>query len=333
MSRDRGSLELVDSKILNFLMHRTLPFLHTREVHRVPVRDVLLYLGHTSTQRLQESLTRLGKANIEIDYKDEAGVDHHVVIHYLSYDISRTENGYIVFAFDPLLMQMLSDPDIYGTLNISTFQKFKSSYSLKLYEVLSLFVKRRMPVWDVTVDELRETLGVEASYARRLDNFRQRVIEASVAEINEVGDFKVAVEYVRGGRGGKILRCKFTTSFKSSGEMLAPARSVHDPIGAGGRATRDQNTLDFLDGRTDYERGGTVVLRVETLQAAMHYLNDADDLETLEEEWRTDMQDRRVVDPDQSFLQWLAIRREKVSSPDLADIDEDTIASLLEDFQ
>ena len=333
MSRDRGVLELLDFKVLNFLMHRTIPFLQSRSVHRLPVKDMLLYLGHTSTQRLQESLSRLGKANVEIDYRDEAGDEHHAVIHYLSFDISRTENGYIVFAFDPLLMQMLSDPDIYGTLNINTFQKFRSPHSMKLYEVLSLYVKRRIPVWDVSIDELRDILGVDGSYAKRLDNFRTRVIEASVAEINEVADFSVRVDYVRGGRGGRILRCKFETSLKTSVDMLATPKTGVEPASRHNRGFRDRFTVDLIDGRTDDERGDTAVLRPETLAAARQIMREEDDLQGLEEAWRLDMKERRVIDPDQSFLQWLNLRNERSESPELEEIDEDTIAALLENFQ
>lgn len=332
MSRDQGELELIDSKVLNFLMHRTIPFLQSRSVHRLPVKDMLLYLGHTSTQRLQESLSRLGKANVEIDYRDEAGDEHHAVIHYLSFDISRTENGYIVFAFDPLLIQMLSDPDIYGTLNINAFQKFRSPHSMKLYEVLSLYVKRRIPVWDVSIDELRRILGVDGSYAKRQDNFRTRVIEASVAEVNEVADFNVKVEYIRGGRGGRILRCKFETSFKTSAELLASPKTVSDPIGRG-RGFRDRYTVDLIDGQTDDERGDTAALRSETLVAARQIMREEDDLQGLEDAWRRDMKERRVIDPDQSFLQWLSLRNERSGSPELEEIDEDTIAALLEKFQ
>lgn len=254
LARNRGGLEVVDIKVLNYLTHRAMSDISSREVHRVSVKELLVFLGHSSTSRLTESLSRLGKANIDIDYKDEAGKDHTAVVHYLSYDMTKTEDGYVVFAFDPLLVSMLADPAIYGTLNIRSFKNFRSAYSMKLYEILSLYVRRQHPVWNVKMDELREALGVEAKYAERADNFKSRIIEASVDEINSVSDFRVSTEYIRGGRGGRIQSVKFTVNYRPVAEILAPPRDIGNPIGRG-KNRRDSNTLDLLDGRTDLERG------------------------------------------------------------------------------
>lgn len=332
LAKSKGGLELVDFKILNCLMYRALPAMKVRNLHRMPVRDVLRFLNHTSTDRLQESLKRLGNANIEIDYKDDEGTEHHAVVHYLSFDLTRTENGEVVYAFDPLLVSMLSDPAIYGTLNINMFQRFKSVYTLKLYEVLSLYVKRRIPVWDVSLDELRDVLQVADSYAERPDNFRARVIEASVKELNEVSDFHVEIEYVRGGRGGRIQRVKFHTRYRQPEEILAISRQVGDPIGRG-KSQRDAGTVDMLDGRTDTERGDTTALLPETLELARDYMLEGDDLDALEGEWRLDIRGRRVSNPDESFIQWLSVRKDQKSNADLEIVDPDFLADLVGRFQ
>lgn len=329
LSRERGDLQLVDRKLFSFLLLRSYRDLKEKQVHKVPIQDALAYLKHTSTVPLHESLERLGTVTVEIDYVDQADVSHSVRAHFLSYDMSRTESGAIHFAFDPILLQHLFEPRVFATIDMNFLRSFRSNYAAKLYEIMEMYKKRFNPLWSVSVDTLREILGIRPGQHPRFDNLRTKVIERAVAEINEIAEFDVSVEYVRGGRGGKVVEVRFRTAPKAHPDVVAPP-SLADPLGRGRRVARDENTVDLLDGQTDAERGGPASLQVTTRQKAAEMAGADGDVDTYEQEWREEMRGRRVRDPDNSFLTWLGLRLERERDALLLDLDPDAFGTLLE---
>lgn len=328
MAKERGEVDLIDRKIFNYLLHRSYRSLKERAIHKIPVSEALEFLGHTSTTRLRESLERLGTVNVEIEYLDDAGIQHSARAHFLSYDLSRAEDGVLHFAFDPILLQFLWEPKVFATLNLNRVRNFRSMYASKLYEAMSLYHKRFVPSWQITVEQLRQFFGVEDSH-QRFDNFRRHVIDVAVAEVNEAAEFEVSVEYVRGGRGGRVVAVQFTASAPSHARLM-DSRAMLDPLGRGRGVARDAHTVDLLDGRTDVERGGVIVVSAIALEKAREMAGGS--VEIYEEEWRRDMVGRRIKNPDLSFLRWLDARLERERDAMLVDLDDDTFGNLLEEL-
>lgn len=329
MAREHGGeIDLVDRKLFNYLLQRAYPSLMERQVHRIPVQDALEFLCHTSTSRLHESLDRLGTVSIEIEYEDDAGIRHSARAHFLSYDLSRAADGVLQFAFDPLLLQFLWEPKVYASLSLHRVRSFRGAHASRLYEVMALYHRRFSPHWRISVDDLRAFFRVEDSHAR-WDNFRRKVIERAVDEVNRIADFEVSVEYVRGGRGGRIVEVVFTAAAKSHARLME-ARAMIDPVGRVGRDVRDCHTVDLLDGRTDAERGGPAVVSVLALEQAREMAGGT--VAHYEQEWREEMRGRVVRDPDLSFLRWLDMRLQREQDALLADLNEDTFGNLLEEL-
>jgi len=82
----------------------------------------------------------------------------------------------------------------------------RGQYSPRLYELLKSYQKNNRE-WFFDVDELRRVLDCE-SYTRWPD-FRRRVLEPGIEEINNFTDLNVAYETETAGRGGKVTRVIF----------------------------------------------------------------------------------------------------------------------------
>lgn len=330
MARESADLDLVDGKMFTYLLHRAYKDLKEKQIHRVPVQDVLSFLRHTSTSRLQESLRRLATLKLSIEYADENKERHFVDAHFLSYDMTMTEDGMLHYAFDPILLDFLHEPKVFAFINVNYMQSFRSRYARKLYEILAAYERRFSPVWTVSVSQLRQILGVPDDLHQRFDNFRRKVLDQAVQEIIEHTEFDVQMDFIRGGRGGKVVNISFKVSPKLHPRMVE-SPNVSDPIGRSkGKSKRDPNTPDMLDGRTDSERGAPPALQATTVREAAELLGKDRDVSTYEEEWRQEMSGRRVRDPDLSFLRWLNLRLEREEDEMLADLDDDTFGSLLE---
>ena len=329
MARGQNDLELADLKLFNFLLERAYWHLEKRSIHEIPVRDALGYLGHSSVARLETSLQRLGSVKVEIDYQQD-DVRHSVTCHFLSYDVSKAENGILQYAMDPIMLKFLWEPSVYAKINLRFFQQFRTSYGMKLYEIMALFQNRRQRTWVVSVEELREKLGVSPGQYERMDNLKKSVIDRALGEVNELATFGVALEVVKGGRGGRVVELRFSIVPKAEVEIGKP------PALPAKKSNRDPNTLDLMDGQTDAERGSEVVVSTEAIDQAHRMLEEAgmgeEAVQRYLDEWRDSIRRRQISDPSGHFLQFLQLKIDAEREEDLADIDEDVFADILKDF-
>lgn len=108
-----------------------------------------------------------------------------------------------------------------------------SVYGVRLYELLiSWRSKGQTPV--IPVDEFRQRLGTEAHEYPRMTDFKRRVLDHALAQINEHTD--ILATYEQHKRGRSISGFSFSFAMKKSSE-------------------RDPSTVDWISGVTDAEAG------------------------------------------------------------------------------
>ena len=320
-------------------MQRSYSKLQDNALHSIPVADLLKYLNHSSVAKIEQTLQKLGSVTIDLEYKNpETGNEHSVKAHFLSYDVSKAENGILTYAFDPLLIQFLYEPKVYAKLNLNFIRSFKTTYGSKLYEVMSFFQHRYSRTWSVSMEDFRERMGVSPSQYTRFDNLKLNVIEKAIQEVNAIAEFWVEVEYVSGGRGNKVIELRFSivprpnelTITADKLEKGKPGRKKKD-------VKRDPHTVDMLDGKTDEERQDNLPLSNEAIdngrELLMQYEHLPETVDDFEDKWREAVRGNFVSDPDLNFLRWLNLKLQKESLDILEDVDEDLFGSILEDFE
>lgn len=111
----------------------------------------------------------------------------------------------------------------------------KSVHSIRLYELLIQY--RTVGKIEISLDDLRLKLGINESEYPRMDNFKNRVLDVGIQQINEHSDITVKYEQVKQGRN--------ITGFKFSFRQKAKA-TAH-------RTQRDDTTGDLfsIDGLSD----------------------------------------------------------------------------------
>ena len=133
---------------------------------------------------------------IECDYNLIAGSEYN------------TNKEVFKIMFMDRLYKHIIDYTIYAPLNLDILTKFKSFYSQRLYELLRLWSRSdKVIVKNFRIEQLRFILGVENKYPE-YKNFKQRVLNQAIKEINMLGNMKVEVEEVKNGR--KVDELKFT---------------------------------------------------------------------------------------------------------------------------
>lgn len=117
----------------------------------------------------------------------------------------------------PYLLRLKNNFTIYGLENALGM---RSRYSIRLYELLHSYVN--LSSASFPVDELKRLLDAE-NYTLFKD-FRSKVIEYAVNEINELTELSVSVSYAKSGR--QIGSVMFEIRYKSSAERAGAIREL-----------------------------------------------------------------------------------------------------------
>ena len=102
----------------------------------------------------------------------------------------------------------------FTTYNLRHVAKFKSTYGVRIYELLKQWQNTKKHV-DLGIDEIKEMFELESKY-QRTDSLKTKVIEPAIKDINNHSDLEVSYENLKKGR--KIIGFKFR--FKTKRKTL-----------------------------------------------------------------------------------------------------------------
>lgn len=136
--------------------------------------------------------------------------------------VSLAENeGRIDLYFSPFITPFLSElSDNFTQYKLDNVMRFQSSYSFGLYELLKSSMSSTCTL---TVEFIQEHFQLSTAYAR-IDNLKNRVIDAAISDINKNSDMTISYESIKKGR--KITAFKFTFVCRESKKKAKKFESV-----------------------------------------------------------------------------------------------------------
>ena len=127
---------------------------------------------------------------------------------------SQNENGVMfieIDAHDEALPLMFDFKDKYFTYELWNALRLKSANQLRMYEILKQYEKLGERI--ISLDELKELLGLAKNDYPRYNNFRANVLEVCRKALETYTDIKFTYAPAgKLGRGGKVYSLKFTIS-------------------------------------------------------------------------------------------------------------------------
>lgn len=315
MHRCKGGLTLLDQKLFRYLLNRAQRRLDA-QVHEIEAKDARDFL-ETDPLTLVDSLRRLGEVSIEISY-NRHGEQHVPHMQFLSLDCSRTRDGTLTYAFDPLLLPFLKDPRIYTRIFIHELREFSTRGALRLYEVMKLYDGRRHDrTWVVQVDELKTVLGCEPSMTFK--NFNARVLRPAIEEINERTPLQIEVDYIKTGARHVVESVRLRLVDEHRDFLTPPPFSV--------RAKRDEDIWATVE----RERRAVLEIGDETRGQAERMVSGTGlDVGELERAWREQMTGRLVRNPNENFKDWIRLKVGQQNDPEMKDVDDEAFGDFLE---
>ena len=152
----------------------------------------------------------------------------------------RERSGAVYFQFSTDLIPLITNLKEYFTsYYLSQTADFSSSYATRLFELLMQWKSTNsIPV--MALHELRNSLGVEENQYKLVADFKKRVLDIAVNQINETTDYKIEYEQHKEGRTITGFSFKFKLKHSKSKAQID--------------SKRDPNTPDFFIKMTDAQR-------------------------------------------------------------------------------
>lgn len=114
-------------------------------------------------------------------------------------------------------------------------QQLTSKYAIRLYEILIAWRSvEKTPVLEI--NDLRFKLGIEDVEYKRMSDFKARVLESAIKQINEFTDIKAAYLQHKSGRTITGFEFKFKLKNQTPKEK---------------KPSKDQNTVDMFTSMND----------------------------------------------------------------------------------
>ena len=127
--------------------------------------------------------------------------------------------------------------DFFTSYLLEQTASMDSIYSVRLYELLVQWVTaKNTPLFEL--DKFRNQLGVEDHEYKRMGNFKLRVLDLAVKEINEKSDIKVSYSQVKKGRTITGFKFKVLAKDKPKKAQLENSRDIN---------TADMFTIEGLN--------------------------------------------------------------------------------------
>ena len=140
-------------------------------------------------------------------------------------------SSYVKIKFTDDVMPLITNLERHFTsYQLEQVKDLTSIYSIRLYELLISWKKTKKV--ELSLADLRLKLGIEPNEYKAMNNFKAKVLDLAVSQINEHTDITVKYEQVKTGR--TIVGFKF--SFKEKPR----------PKAKGGEVNRDDKTGDLF---------------------------------------------------------------------------------------
>lgn len=225
----RYSLTLQQQKLLNYLVSQVKDG-DTKDTEKVfHIRDFYRFMdvGNKDYERVRKDLKAIRDKSWYIDGGGEDGSD--ILVSFLSVVRLNKRSGRVVIKWHedmlPYLQHLHRE---YTQYKLWFTMTMHSEYSVRLYELLKSVAGKT--IWDFKIDELKRLFMCENTYKLFAD-FKRRVIETAVKEINQKSDLNVTYELFKLGESGRAYTdIEFTITDKSNDELLKVNRAIKEEL-------------------------------------------------------------------------------------------------------
>lgn len=223
-----NTLSLLQRKISNALLYHAYKELLLKEEHEITVKNLCNLIGYHGNNHaaIKDALKGLLSTVIEWNVAHESNEREDWTASSILASVS-LQGPICLYAYSPRMKQLLHSPSMFGKINLFIQSRFKSSYGLALYENCIRYRGLDYTKW-FELDIFRKLMGVPHDKYPIFRDFKKRVIDKSIEEVNTYSDLYVESEVQKEGRQVKKIRFSLKERAKKVrlGSQVQPASNI-----------------------------------------------------------------------------------------------------------
>lgn len=201
-----GSLSLLEQKVLLYCLSKINPKDEEFKPFTISIKKFCETMGINASSEgiyykiIKDTVTSLKMRAMWLQYDN-----HESLVSWISYADIERKDGLITIEMDkhmrPYLLQLNRNYTKYPLYNIT---RMKSKYGIMLYEILKSYINMSVClIFDI--DDLK--IRLDSTNYNNLKDFKARVINPALKDINTFSDIKATVDYIK--RGNKVTHIRF----------------------------------------------------------------------------------------------------------------------------
>lgn len=240
IQKSRFNMSLQQQKIILFLISQVSPFDEDFKEYEFSIQEFCRVCGITiSSGKNYQDVKRCIKDIADKSVWVNVNGDEETLLRWIEKPYINNKNGLVRIRLDedmkPYLLQLKENFTRYELIYTLYF---KSKYTIRLYELIKSIHYSELEEYHRTLslDELRKALGGE-TYTEYRD-FKRRVLDVAVNEINAHSDKQVSYTPIKKGRN--VVAIEFCIQTKSILERLQIRAHIENDMGTDQLSLFDQ---------------------------------------------------------------------------------------------
>ena len=222
-----SKISLLQRKISNALLFHAYDNLLIKDEHEIQISTLTKLIDYDSHdhKKIKQSLMDLLATVVEWNIVDGDKLDKDKVWNASSIIADASIDGSLcTYSYSGKMRKLLYHPSVYGRLNMQIQAKFQSSYGLALYENCNRYQDIGQTPW-FELDKFRKLMGVEEGKYKIFRDFKTRVIDKSVEEVNKYSSLFVETKFKKQNR--QVVAIQFSIRSRAVIESI-PGHSELD---------------------------------------------------------------------------------------------------------
>lgn len=207
-----GKLSLLQRKISNILLFNAYEELGKKEEHEISIKRLceLIDYGSNDYKTIKDALRQLLVIVLEWNILHENLPDEEEWNASTILADVGIKGAVCTYSYSPKMRKLLHSPTMYGCINVAVQSRFTSNYSLALYETCARYKNLQYTKW-FEVAIFRQLMGIEEGSYKAFSQFKRRIIDKAVEEINSFSDINIEPEFKKQSHWIVAIRFKINS--------------------------------------------------------------------------------------------------------------------------
>ena len=180
------------------------------QIHASSYQEQFKVEKHSAYKALKSATRGLFDAYFEYDdIHEQTGKPAHYIVNWVQKIVYIDTAGMIELQFtDDVIPLITRLSEQYTEYDLKQVSELQSEYAIRLYELMMQW-QSVGKTNEIAIDDLRKKLGVKPEQYNAMNNFKARVLDHAVKQINEHTDITVNYEQHKTGRTITAMSFKF----------------------------------------------------------------------------------------------------------------------------